>query len=112
MTIMRGDNIKNIEEFKHADNSSIAAMCEHIPSLHMVAAARRYARPRTQRPLQIVFVHRNATAESTPEGTVRGIKNVEEVVADLKSLARGRGAILKQVVLERLPPLAHITPIL
>ena len=108
MTIMRGDNFKNIEEFKHADNSSIAAMCEHIPSLHMVAAARRYARPRTQRLLQIVFVHRNATAESTPEGTVRGIKNVEEVVADLKSLARGRGAILKQVVLERLPPLAQV----
>ena len=108
MTIMRGDNIKNIEEFKHADNSSIAAMCEHIPSLHMVAAARRYARPRTQRLLQIVFVHRNATAESTPEGTVRGIENVEEVVADLKSLARGRGAILKQVVLERLPPLAQV----
>ena len=105
MTIMRRDNI---EEFKHADNSSIAAMCEHIPSLHMVAAARRYARPRTQRLLQIVFVHRNATAESTPEGTIRGIENVEEVVADLKSLARGRGAILKQVVLERLPPLAQV----
>lgn len=83
-------------------------MCEHIPSLHMVAAARRYARPRTQRLLQIVFVHRNATAESTPEGTIRGIENVEEVVADLKSLARGRGAILKQVVLERLPPLAQV----
>ena len=105
VTIMRRDNI---EEYKHADNSSIAAMCEHLPSLHMVAAARRYARPRTQRLLQIVFVHRNATAESTPEGTVRGIENVEEVVAALKSLARGRGAILKQVILERLPPLAQV----
>ena len=126
LTIIRGgpnrteSRERQLEEYRHASNSSLARMCEALPMLHLIAAARRHARPRTRRPLQMVFLRRNLTRSSldtdgaSPGGqadrptVARGIANADEVAGALRSLARAHGAVLREVAFEGWSPLAQV----
>lgn len=88
-------------EFANASTSSIARECEWLPLIHSLAAARRHARPRGQRPLQMILLLRSPPADSS---RARGIRNVAAVAKVLEQLMSGVRGVFRVVTFNESQP--------